>query len=100
MLTMYASALRAQPGPPRIGAGAGLSSAIRTEQWKSDLVEHFWTGWYRDGRTLHDDLQRERGDMQVVLRGLGLLSASVAVQKSPPFLAAKSEMRISEPKPH
>ena len=77
-----------------------LSSAIRTEQWKSDLVRHFWSGWYRDGRTLHDDLQRERGDMQVVLQGLGLLSASVAVHKSALFLAAKSEMRSSEPKPN
>jgi putative tricarboxylic transport membrane protein len=53
---------------------ATLVAATRTEEWRSDLVRHFWTEMYLDGAALREFLARERADTRVILGGLGLLS--------------------------
>ena len=53
---------------------ATLAATTRTEEWRSDLVRHFWTEMYLDGPALRDFLARERADTRAILGGLGLLS--------------------------
>ena len=50
-----------------------LAATIKTEEWKSDLVRHFWTEMYLEGEKLHAYLKHERAEMRGVLDGLGLL---------------------------
>ena len=71
---------RGVSGAPGLGAAqmafweATLAAATRTEEWRSDLVRHFWTEMYLDGPALREFLARERADTRAILGGLGLLS--------------------------
>jgi putative tricarboxylic transport membrane protein len=50
-----------------------LAAAVRTEAWTADLARLYWTPMYLDGASLRQHLKRERGEMEVALRELGLL---------------------------
>jgi putative tricarboxylic transport membrane protein len=71
---------RGASGPPQLAPEQiafwrfVLSSAVRSAQWRSDLVRHFWTDMYLDGEALRDYLERERVEMQEMLSQLGLIA--------------------------
>jgi putative tricarboxylic transport membrane protein len=50
-----------------------LTAAVQTEAWIAELGRHYWTPMYLDGASLRQHLKRERGEMEVALRELGLL---------------------------
>ena len=50
-----------------------LAAAVKTEAWRAELARLNWTPMYIDGASLREHLGRERRDMEVVLRELGLL---------------------------
>lgn len=50
-----------------------LAAAVQTEAWNADLARLYWTPMYLDGASLRQHLARERADMEVALRQLGLL---------------------------
>jgi putative tricarboxylic transport membrane protein len=54
-----------------------LAAAIATGEWKAQLDDHYWTSAYLDGAALRLFLDRERTEMTVVLRDLGLLNPGV-----------------------
>jgi putative tricarboxylic transport membrane protein len=50
-----------------------LAAATATDEWKTDLARHYWTAMLLTGGTLWDHLERERAEMQTILKELGLL---------------------------
>lgn len=54
-----------------------LAAAIATGEWKAELARHYWTSAYLDGAALRLFLERERMEMTVALRDLGLLNPGV-----------------------
>lgn len=50
-----------------------LAAAVATKEWRAELERHYWTPMHVDGSKLREHLMRERADMQVMLRELGLL---------------------------
>jgi putative tricarboxylic transport membrane protein len=50
-----------------------LATAVDSPAWKEELARLLWTPSYLDGAALREHLRRERGEMEVMLRQLGLL---------------------------
>lgn len=50
-----------------------LARAVESTAWKEDLARLYWAPSYLDGAALREHLKRERADMEVMLRELGLL---------------------------
>ena len=50
-----------------------FTATVATDEWNTALASHYWTPTYVDGASLRQQLARERKDMEVVLRELGLL---------------------------
>lgn len=50
-----------------------LDAATATQEWKAELERYYWTPMPLQGGPLWDHLERERAEMQSVLRELGLL---------------------------
>lgn len=50
-----------------------LAAAVKTGAWNEELARLYWTSAYLDGTRLHEQLQRERAEMKVILGELGLM---------------------------
>lgn len=50
-----------------------LEAATATAHWRSELARHYWSPMLLYGAPLRDYLERERAEMQAVLKELGLL---------------------------
>lgn len=50
-----------------------LSAATATDEWKAELDQLYWTDTYIGSAKLREYLQRERSDMEIILKDLGLL---------------------------
>jgi len=50
-----------------------LAEAVNTGDWKEELARLYWTPMHLDGTALREHLHRERTDVEVVVRELGLL---------------------------
>jgi putative tricarboxylic transport membrane protein len=50
-----------------------LTAAIATNEWKAELDRLYWTDTYIGSAKLREYLQRERSDMEIILKDLGLL---------------------------
>jgi putative tricarboxylic transport membrane protein len=50
-----------------------LEQVVESPPWKEELARLYWTPMYLDGAALREHLRRERGEMEVMLRELGLL---------------------------
>lgn len=51
-----------------------LAAAVQTGAWNDELARLYWTPSYLDGAALREHLRRERSEMKVILRELGLLT--------------------------
>ena len=60
--------------PQQISFWEGLlAKAIESPAWKEELARLYWTPMHFDGTALRGHLRRERAEMEVMLRELGLL---------------------------
>lgn len=50
-----------------------LAAAVGTEAWMAELARLYWTPMYLDGASLRQHLERERGEIETILKELGLL---------------------------
>ena len=60
--------------PPQIAFWEGvIAAAVRSEAWTAELARLYWTPTHVDGSKLRNHLMRERGEMETILKELGLL---------------------------
>jgi len=50
-----------------------LAAAVSTAEWNAEQVRHYWTPMLLGGARLREHLERERAEMEAMLRELGLL---------------------------